>query len=51
MLATIGKEAMIFLRACETIHALLDTGTTLAPDDRSLIVFTGRELLSKLKKA
>jgi hypothetical protein len=51
MLATIGVEAMNFVRACETIHALLATGDTLTRDDRGLIVFSGRELLTKLKAA
>ena len=49
MLATIGKEAMNFVRACQTIHVLLDDGHLLTSDDRGLIVFSGRELMRKLK--
>ena len=45
----IGKEVTDFVRACETIHVLLATGDRLTPDDRGLIVFSGRELLRILK--
>ena len=44
----ICEETTNFVRACEAIHALLDTGGTLTPDDRDLIAFSGSELLSKL---
>ena len=44
----ICKETTDFVRACEAIHALLDTGGTLTTDDRDLIEFSGSELLSKL---
>lgn len=47
MPTNIGKEAANFVRACEIIHALLAKGP-LAPDDRSVIEFSGIELLSKL---
>ena len=44
----ICEETTNFVRACEAIHALLDTGGTLTTDDRDLIEFSGSELLSKL---
>jgi len=50
-MSTIGKEATNFVRACETIHALLANGGTLTPDDRDLIVFSGNELLMSLRPA
>jgi hypothetical protein len=49
MITTIGKEAMNFVRACETINVLLERGHMLTPDDRGLIVFSSRELLRTLK--
>ena len=46
-----GKEAANFLRACEAIHALLDTETALSPDDRDVIEYSCIDLLSKLRPA
>jgi len=46
---TICRETTDFVRACEAIHALLDTGHPLTPDDRDLIAFSGSELLTKLR--
>jgi len=43
----IGKEATEFVRVCETIHSLLARGE-LAPQDRELIEYSGKELLSKV---
>lgn len=40
----IGKEIMNFLRACEVLHTMSEQGT-LTPDDRTLILFRGGELL------
>ena len=51
MLYIIGKEGTDFVRACETIHALLATGGTLTPEDRDLIVFSTKELLDALRTA
>lgn len=45
----ICEETTKFVRTCEAIHAKLDTGGTLTPDDRDLIQLSGSELLSKLK--
>ena len=45
---TIGKEAMNFIRACESIHAQLEQDQ-LTPDDQGLIVSSSRELLHRLK--
>jgi len=47
MVHPMGKEAASFVRACEAIHGLLARGL-LTPDDRSIIEFSGIELLSKL---
>ncbi|HLA62513.1 MAG TPA: hypothetical protein VK626_09740 [Nitrospiraceae bacterium] len=47
----IGKEATDFVRACKAIHALLERGDTLTPDDRDLIEFSANELLDKLTPA
>jgi hypothetical protein len=47
----IGKEATDFVRACKTIHALLERGDTLTPDDRDLIGFSANELPDKLRPA
>jgi len=44
----ICEETTNFVRACEAIHALLDNGGTLTPDERDLIEFSGSDLLSKL---
>jgi|KBSMisStaDraftv2_1062788.scaffolds.fasta_scaffold1370518_1 hypothetical protein len=46
---TICRETTNFVRACEALHALLDTGGTLTTDDRDIIEFSGSELLSKVK--
>ena len=35
----IGKETTNFIDACEAIHALLERGDTLTPEDRDLIEF------------
>ena len=51
MLSTIGIEAMNFIRACETIHALLARGDNLTPRDRSLIEFSAIEVLSRVRPA
>ena len=45
-----GKEASDFVRACEAIQALLAHGL-LAADDRSLVEFSGSELLANLRFA
>ena len=45
-----GKEAESFVRACETIHALLAQGPLLC-EDRDIIEFSAIELLSKLRPA
>jgi hypothetical protein len=47
----IGKEATDFVRACVAIHALLERGDTLTPEDRDLIEFSANELLDKLMPA
>ena len=47
----IGKEATDFVHACEAIHALLDRGDTLTPEERDLIEVSGNELLDKLTPA
>ena len=47
----ICEETTNFVRACEAINALLETGGTLTTDDRDLIEFSGSELLSKLTSA
>ena len=47
----IGKEATNFVLACEAIHALLERGDTLTPEDRDLIEFNADELLDKLTPA
>jgi hypothetical protein len=44
----ICEETTDFVRACDAVHALLDSGGTLTADDRDLIVFNGSELLSTL---
>lgn len=46
----IGKEATDFVRACETIHALLAIGR-LTSAERDLCEFSCSELLVKLKPA
>ena len=51
MLYIIGKEATDFVRACETIHALLANGGTLTAEDRDLIVFSTEDLLATLRPA
>lgn len=47
----VGKEATDFVRACETIHALLDRGDMLTPEDRELIEFSANVLLDELTPA
>ena len=47
----IGKEATDFVRACEALHALLDRGDTLTPEERDLIEVSSNELLDKLTPA
>ena len=47
----IGKEATDFVDACEAIHALLEGGDALTPEDRGLIKFSANELLDKLTPA
>ena len=47
----IGKETTNFVDACEAIHALLERGDTLTPEDRDLIEFNADELLDKLTPA
>ncbi|HSL04210.1 MAG TPA: hypothetical protein VK901_11840 [Nitrospiraceae bacterium] len=44
----ICKETTDFVHACEAIHALLAIGP-LTPDDRSLIEYSGNDLLIKLR--
>ena len=43
-----GKEAMDFIRACESIKVLVAHGM-LGPEDRDMIEFSAIELLSRLK--
>lgn len=45
----ICEETKEFVHACEALHALLDNGGTLAPDERDLIEISGVDLLSKLR--
>ena len=45
---SIGKEATAFIRACESIHSLLED-RTLQADDQALIEFSAADLLDKLK--
>jgi len=47
----VNKEVLNFVRACEDIHALLDRGDTLTPDERDLIEVSADELLDKLTPA
>jgi len=47
----IGKEATDFVDACEAIHALLEDGDALTPEDRGLIKISANELLDKLTPA
>jgi hypothetical protein len=49
-MASIGKEATNFVRACEAIHGLL-AHAPLAPDDRDLIEFSCIDLLAKMRPA
>ena len=46
----IGKEALDFVRVCETIHALLAI-RRLTIDEHDLIELSGNELLGKLRPA
>ena len=48
MATTMGPEAGAFLRACETIHYLLEQGT-LQPDDRAVIEVSMTDLRAKLE--
>ena len=48
MAITMGLEAASFLRACESVHLLLEQ-RTLRPDDRDLIELSAIDLLHKLK--
>ena len=45
---TQGKEVPDFVRACKAMHALLERGDTLTPDDQALIEFSAIGLLSKM---
>ena len=47
----VNKEILTFVLACEAIHALLERGDTLTPDDRDLIEFNASDLLSKVRPA
>ena len=47
----VNKEVLNFVLACEAIHALLERGDTLTPEDRDLIEFNVNELLDKLTPA
>lgn len=49
MSITVGTEAAAFLRACETIHFLLEQGGTLHPDDRAVIEVSMTDLRAKLE--
>jgi hypothetical protein len=47
----VNKEVLTFVRSCEAIHALLDRGDTLTPEDRDLIEFNADERLDTLTPA
>jgi len=44
----VSKEVLSFVRACDALHALLDRGDTLTPEERNLIEVSANELLDKL---
>jgi len=45
----IGKEVSDFVRAYESLHALLTRGDTLTSADQNLIEFSATELLSRVR--
>jgi hypothetical protein len=51
MFSPIREETTNLVVACEAIHALLERGDTLTPEDRGLIKFSANELLEKLTPA
>ena len=49
-MAAIGKEATLFVGACEGIQSLLACGGLLTVEDRELIEFSAIDLLSTLSR-
>ena len=50
-MSPMSKEVQNFILACGAIHALLERGDTLTPEDRDRIEFNADQLLEKLTPA